>query len=190
MANKKAIIKAFGAIKTIYPYFGKEANLELLLNTWAVLLEEYTEEEIDRGLFLALKNCKHAPVPADIIENIENLREEKRPFESELWALYQKALRETLYYSHRLHYNYIDDTGISQGEQARRKIEEIWQNLPQELKIFLGAKSELVAHARSLNYTDMSYERSRLSKNLPILYKRVRAAEQLEETKKYLLEGF
>ena len=190
MANKKAIIKAFGAIKTIYPYFGKESDLELLVNTWAALLQEYTEEDIDRGLFMALKTCKHAPVPADIIEQIENFRQEKRPCEGELWALYHKALRETLYYTHRLQYNYIDNTGISQGEQARRKINEIWENLPPELKIFLGAKAELVANAKSLNYTDMSFERSRLARTLPVLHKRVQAAAQLEETKKYLLEGF
>lgn len=190
MASKKTIIKAIGAIKTVYSYFGKDADIELLVNTWAALLEEYTDEEVDKGLFLALKKCKYAPVPADIIEQIEGFRNIKKPSEIELWVLLQKALKEVLYYSYRLEYNYIDNTGISQGEQARRAINRVWNNLPEELKIYIGDKSELVAAARALNYSEGSYERNRFSKTFPILRKRVEDNAALEHTRKMLLEGF
>jgi hypothetical protein len=100
-------------------------------------------------------------------------------------------LKEVLYLSYRLNYNYIDDTGISQGEQARRRIKEVWQSLPQELQIYLGDSSELLTAARALNYSEgLSYERNRFSKTYPILVKRVEANRQIEQTKKYLLEGF
>ena len=191
MANKKTIIKAIAAIKTVYSYFGKDTDIELLVNTWYSLLLEYTDEEVDRGLYKALKVCKYAPVPADIIEQIEGLRELKKPSETELWVQLQKALKEVLYLSYRLDYNYIDDTGISQGEQARRRIKEVWQSLPQELQIYLGDRSELLTAARALNYSEgLSYERNRFSKTYPILIKRAEANRQIEETKKYLLEGF
>ena len=191
MASKKTIIKAIAAIKTVYSYFGKDADLPLLVDTWTALLLEYTDEEVDRGLYKALKVCKYAPVPADIIEQIEELRELKKPSEAELWTQYQRALKEVLYFSYRLDYNYIDDSGISQGEQARRAIEKIWASLPQELQIYLGDKTELVTAARGLNYSEgLSYERNRFYKTLPILQKRVEANKSLEQTKKYLLEGF
>lgn len=191
MANKKTIIKAIAAIKTIYSYFGKDTDIELLVDTWHSLLLEYTDEEVDRGLYKALKVCKYAPVPADIIEQIEGLRELKKPSETQLWVELQKALKEVLYLSYRLDYNYIDDTGISQGEQARRRIKEVWQSLPQELQIYLGDSSELLTAARALNYSEgLSYERNRFSKTYPILVKRVEANRQIEQTKKYLLEGF
>ena len=173
MASKKTIIKAVGAIKTIYSYFGKDADIELLVNTWHSLLSEYTDEEVDRGVFLALKSCKYAPVPADIVEQIETLRNIEKPSETELWVLLQRALKEVLYFSGRLHYNYIDDSGISQGEQARRAIERIWQGLPQELQAYLGDKSEMIAAAKALNYTEGSYERNRFSKTYPVLIKRM-----------------
>lgn len=189
MASKKTIIKAIGAIKTIYSYFGKDTDLEHLVDTWSALLQNYTDEEVDRGVFMALRVCKYAPVPADIIEQIESFRNIKKPSETELWALYQKALKETLYYSYRLDYNYIDDSGISQGEQARRKIAQIWEELPQELQIYLGDKTELISNAKLLNYSEVSYERTRFSKTFPILQKRVEDKALFLEFQNYLLEG-
>ncbi len=180
MASRKSIIKAIGAIKTIYSYFGKDVDLELLVDTWTALLEMYTDEEVSKGIFLAMRVCKFAPTPADIIEQIENQKQIEKPCESELWALYSKALKEVNYYSYRLNYNYIDSSGISQGEQARLAISKIWDELPQELKIYLADKAELVRAARELNSGDMSFERNRFSKTLPILQKRV-------EDKKLLL---
>lgn len=181
MADKKTIIKAIGAIKTIYNYFGKDTDLELLVNTWDSLLKQYTNDEVDKGVFLALQSCKYAPVPADIIEHIERLRNIKKPCEAELWAAYRKALKEVNYYSYRLDYNYIDASGLSQGEQARLAIEKIWSGLPQELQIYIGDKSELIASAKALNVSEASYERSRFSKVYPLLQKRV-------EDKKLFLE--
>ena len=190
MATKKTIIKAFGAIKTIYPYFGKDADIELLVDTWTALLQNYTDEEVDKGIFLALRVCKFAPVPADVIEQIENFRNIRKPSESELWVLYQKALKDVRYFSHRLEYNYIDDSGISQGEQARRAIENIWHTLPQELKIYIGDKRELISIAKQSDYADMSFERTRFSKTFPILQKRVEDKALHLGIQKYLIENF
>jgi hypothetical protein len=191
MASKQTIIKAIAAIKTVYSYFGKDVDLPLLVDTWTALLHEYTDNEVDMGLYKALKVCKYAPVPADIIEQIEEVKAIKKPCESELWAHYQRALKKVLYYSYRLNYNYIDDSGISQGEQARREIEKVWYDLPQELQIYIGDQQELVTAARALNYSEgLSYERNRFSKTFPILQKRVEASKQLETTKRYLIRGF
>ena len=190
MATKKTIIKAFGAIKTIYPYFGKDADIELLVDTWTALLQNYTDDEVDKGVFLALRVCKFAPVPADIIEQIENFRNIKKPSESELWALYQRTLNDVLYFSHRFNYNYIDDTGISQGEQARRAVDKIWRELPQELQIYIGDKQELISSAKQSNYADITFERNRFSKTFPILQKRVEDKALHLGIQKYLIENF
>lgn len=174
MASKKVIVELLGSIKTIYSYYGKDVDLELLVNTWHTLLHSYTDEEVKIGMFLSLRVCKYAPTPADVIEQIENQKKIEKPSEQELWALYRQALKETNYYTYRLNYNYIDSTGISQGEQARIAIEAIWEALPQELKIYLGEdKTELIRNARELNEADLSYEKNRFSKTFPILQKRI-----------------
>ena len=190
MASKQTIIKAIGAIKTIYNYFGKDADIELLVNTWTALLEEYSDSEVEKGVFMALKKCKYAPVPADVIEQIEEMKQIKKPSESELWAEFQKALKKVLYYSYRLEYNYIDESGISQGQQARNAIDSVWESMPQELKIYVGDKSELITMARALNHSDSSYERSRFSKTFPILQKRADANIEFLEMRQNLLNGF
>lgn len=191
MASKKTIIKAFGAIKTIYPYFGKEVELELLVSTWEALLSDYSDEELNKGIYMALRVCKFAPTPADVIEQIEALRNKNKPSEGELWAHYQRALKDVLYFSYRLEYNYIDNTGISQGEQARREIENIWRSLPQELQIYIGDKAQLIDSAKALNYSEVSsYERNRFSKTYPQLQKRVEDRLAFERINNLLLEGF
>ena len=189
MASKKTIIKAIGAIKTIYSYFGKDTDIELLVDTWTALLCEYTDEEVDKGLYMALKSCKYAPVPADIIEQIETLRNKNKPCEPELWALYRKALKEVLYYSYRLEYNYIDSTGLSQGEQARLRIAQIWEELPEELKIYIGDKQELISSAKALNHSEVSFERNRFSKTFPLLEKRAADRAAFIGLQRLLLEG-
>ena len=173
MASKKVIIELLGSIKTIYSYYAKDADLELLINTWEMLLHSYTDEEVKIGMYLSLRVCKYPPTPADVIEQIENQKKIEKPSEQELWALYRQALKETNYYTYRLNYNYIDSSGISQGEQARTAIEAIWEGLPQELKIYLGDKAELMRNARELNEADISYEKNRFSKTFPILQKRI-----------------
>ena len=189
MASKKCIIKAIGAIKTIYNYFGKDTDIELLVDTWAALLHNYTDEEIDNGVYMALRVCKYAPVPADIIEQIESLRKKDKPSETELWALYRKALKEVLYFSYRLEYNYLDNTGISQGEQARLRIAQIWEELPEELKIYIGDKQELIDSAKALNYSEVTYERNRFSKLFPLLEKRVEDKKIFLEFQNLLLDS-
>lgn len=173
MASKKVIVEVLGSIKTIYSYYGKDADLELLVNTWYSLLQNYTDEEVRQGIFLSLRVCKYAPTPADVIEQIENFKQIEKPSEQELWGLYRQALKETNYYSYRLNYNYIDSSGLSQGEQARIAVDAIWEGLPQELKIYLGDKSELMRNARELNEADITFEKNRFSKTFPILQKRI-----------------
>ena len=188
MASKKAIVELLGSIKTIYTYYGKDADLELLIDTWYSLLSNYTDEEVKIGTFLALRVCKYAPVPADIIEQIENQKQIEKPSEQELWTLYRQALREANYYSYRLNYNYIDSSGISQGEQAYKAIDGIWEGLPQELKIYLGDKSELVRNARELNEADISFEKNRFTKTFPILQKRIEDKKLLTALSSNLLK--
>lgn len=191
MADKKSIIKAIGAIKTIYSYFGKDTDIELLVNTWDSLLKPYSNEEVDRAVYRALQTCKYAPVPADLIEIIEGFREIKKPSEAQLWATFQKALKRVLYYSYRLDYNYIDDTGKTQGQQAREAIAQVWETLPEELKIYVGDESELISLARGLNVSELGYERSRFNKVYPQLTRRVADKERFIELQNIMkIEGF
>ena len=121
----------------------------------------------------ALKKCKVPPTPADIIEIITEAQKSGDMSDQELWAVYHKALNDVLRLIPQFQYTYIDHTGISQGEQARQKVTAIWEGLPPKIKDYIATKGELVARARELNYTEVSFEKTRFFKTLPDIEKRI-----------------
>lgn len=173
MASQKKIVEMIMIIKTIYPYYAKDTNAEMLVKTWNLLLREYSDEVLERAMETALKRCKVPPTPADVIEIIKEAKRSAEHSDQELWAIYHDALRKVLRHVNCFHYNYIDHTGISQGEQARRAVTEIWNGLPEKIRTYLATESELIRRARELNYTEISYEQTRFFKTIPAIEKRM-----------------
>ena len=163
-----------GAIKTIYSYYARDTEVELLVNTWTKLLQSYPDEIVDVAFFKCLQSCKVPPTPADVIERINALSALNEPTDEELWVTYEKALRETNYQMQRFNETHIDSTGVSNGERARNKVEEIWQGLPEKIKGYLGSKGELMRNARDWNMSAdyCTYEKPRFMKSMPIMAKR------------------
>ena len=165
--------RCIGAIKTIYSYYARDTDVKLLVQAWGLLLADYSDEVVERAFFTALKRCKVPPTPADIIEIIAEARKSLEPSDEELWSIYHDALRQVLRLTGMFAYTYIDETGLSQGEQARRKVTEIWNGLPEKLKIYLATESELIRRARELNFTEISFEKTRFFKTMPTVAKRL-----------------
>ncbi len=65
MATEKKIAELIAAIKTIYPYYANETDVETLVNTWNLLLKDYSDNLVDLALLECLKICKTPPTPAD-----------------------------------------------------------------------------------------------------------------------------
>lgn len=191
MATQNKIIEMIGAIKTIYSYYARDTEVELLVTTWTRLLQGYPDEIVDVAFFKCLQTCKVPPTPADVIERINSLAALNEPTDEELWTIYHKALNETLRLMSQFSYTYIDSTGISQGEQARRKVEAIWQGLPDKIKGYLASKGELMRNAQELQMGDASWEKQRFMKAMPIMAKRQEYSDLLLEsgTARLLLKG-
>ena len=51
MASKKKIIEMIASIKTIYPYYAKEADVQTLVNTWSILLKDYPDNVLEAAMF-------------------------------------------------------------------------------------------------------------------------------------------
>lgn len=172
MASRNKIIEMIAAMKTIYPYYAKDSDVELLVRLWDTLLKEYTDVEVEQGFYLALQTSKMAFAPAEVIEKINIARDKDSLSDEALWSKYYEALREVLYYSARFNYTYIDATGISQGDQARRRVDEIWADLPDEIKLYLVDKNELIRSARELNNKEIHWEKTNFMKTIPIVKER------------------
>ena len=181
MASKNKIIEMIGSIKTIYPYYAKDTNVELLVKTWDALLKEYPDEVIDVAFFRCLQTCKMPPTPAEVIEVIKDLSKANEPTDDELWAMFTDALAQTRRLYSAFTYTFEID-GITQGEIARRKFAELWDNLNPKIKTYVGTDGELIRLAREIHKEDMKFERNRFMKNIPIIEKRI-------EYKKILLNS-
>ena len=51
MASQNKIIQMIAAIKTIYSYYAKETDVEMLLKTWTMLLKDYPDNAVEVALY-------------------------------------------------------------------------------------------------------------------------------------------
>lgn len=192
MASMNKITDIIAAIKTIYPYYAKDTDIEVLAKTWNALLKDFPDEAVDMALYKCLQICKMPPTPAEVIEQITSMHRSIEQSDEELWSLYCEAMTETARQMSRFTYSYIDETGISQGQQARNKVDDIWEGLPEKIKRYLATKGELMRNARLSNddFEFLSWEKQRFMKSMPIMEKRIEySGLMLEgERPKFLLD--
>ena len=179
MASQKKIVEMITAIKTIYSYYAKDCDIELLVQTWGVLLRDYKDDIVDIAFYKAMQSCKVPPTPADIIERIKEMQKASEPTPESLWNELRAAIKETQKQMYYFRFNYIDNSGISQGDRARKKVDDVWNALNEKLKSYLSSKEEMIAIARN-DEDDLKYEKSRFLKTLPIIEKRIEDKKQFE----------
>ncbi len=162
MASKNKIIEMIASIKTIYPYYAKDTDVEMLVKTWAVLLKDYSDQEIQAAFFKALQTCKMPPTPADIIEKIEAMHALNEASDEELWSELAKALRIVEAEVYYLKYPKF-------GVDHRQNIQNAWDNLSEKIKLYLGSKGELMRMASNYNDDELKFEKNRFLKAMPTL---------------------
>lgn len=175
MASQDKIVEIIFGIKTIYPYYAKETDVESLVKTWGLLLQDIPDEVADAAFYKALRVCKVPPTPADIIEQVNAMHAATLPSPEELWTVYHEAIRETMRLIPQFNYTYVDASGMSQGQQAREKVEKIWDRLPETIKGYLVSRGELIRTAQQIMVStegDVAWEKQRFLKQVPILEKR------------------
>ena len=179
MASQQKIVAMITAIKTIYSYYAKDCDIELLVQTWGVLLRDYKDDVVDIAFYNAMQSCKVPPTPADIIERVKEMQKASDPTPESLWNELRAAIKETQKQMYYFRFNYIDNSGISQGDRARKKVDDVWNALNEKLKSYLSSKEEMIAIARN-DEDDLKYEKSRFLKTLPIIEKRIDDKKQFE----------
>lgn len=172
MATEKKIAELIAAIKTIYPYYANETDVESLVSTWNLLLKDYSDNAVDIALLECLKTCKTPPTPADVIEQLNEFEQANQISDEELWSKLTDAIRETDRLMYRFNFTFVEDNGLTQGQNARNKAVEVWEQLPEELKSYLGGRSELLNMAKNFTENDLHFERNRFLKTMPTIRKR------------------
>jgi hypothetical protein len=74
-------------------------------------------------------------------------------------------------------FNAVEANGRTQSDNAKMRVQELWDNLPERLKQYIGSKGELIRIARDYTDDDMKYEKNRFFKMMPAMKKREEAAK-------------
>ena len=173
MASQKKIIEMIGSVKTIYPYYAKDTDVETLVRTWTLLLKDYPDKAVDVAFFKCLQTCKMPPTPADVIEQLNSLIETTESSDEELWSEYTAALRKV---ERQLGYLQYPLFGETQADTHKR-IEAVWESLHERLKQYIGSKGELMRMSRDYSNEDLKFEKNRFFKSMPAMKKREEAAK-------------
>lgn len=167
----------------------KEENI-LLVESWYDILSKYPKELCEKALNEALERATQGKAPrvGDIVECIRIMQNACQKDDNELWAELRNVLREVLHCTYRFQNTYIEEDGISQGDKARRRVAEIFDNLDPVLKDYCRDQRGLVELAQ---YTDeqISYERGRFLRFMPTVRERLKTRREMPDNIKKIMQG-
>lgn len=173
MATKKNMAVMIATIKSIYPYYAKDTNIEVLAKTWLLLLQEYDDKIINTALILCMKECEAPPTPAHIIKKIEQMKPQKNKYE--LWGDFVKILKKVDKLQERFSYTFKLENGLTQGEMAIQETKKIYTDMPEEFKSFVGSYGELLRMARQYDDENLEYTKNRFLKSISEIKKECKA---------------
>lgn len=176
MASQNKIIEMIAAIKTIYSYYAKDTDVQMLVKTWGVLLKNYPDEAVEVAFYKCLQTCKMPPTPADVIERLDEMMKADEPTHEELWNTFTKTLRKTSSLVYRFDFTFVEANGKTQGQNARAEFNALWDALPEALKQYCGGSGELIRLSRA-SEEELKFERTRFFKTMPTIEKRQATTE-------------
>lgn len=169
MASQNKITEIIAAIKTIYPYYAKEADVSVLVKLWISLLRDFPDEVVEVAFYKCLQTCKMPPTPADVIENLKAMQEAAEPTDEELWNDYISALRKAEKLIYYFRFNAIQSNGKTQGENARAEFNSLWEALPDKVQQYIGGRGEFMRMAQNSDPDELKFERNRFLKTMPTI---------------------
>ena len=171
---------------------------EMLLASWYAILKEYPKEVCDAAVLNAIKNAEYAPRIGAVVKEIEKMQVAYEKNDAELWAELKGCMREVAECAYRFRFTYIEANGLSQGDNARVRVKDIFNGLSPELKEYCRNPSGLIELAQ-LTDEQLSFEKGRFNKAMPVLKDRAKTRAQIGSSSlcgiihtlsnNYLLEG-
>ena len=162
--TKQGVLKIITAIKANYSeaYVGYgEEEMALLRDCWYEGLKIYPRVIVMQAVQKAIENSVFAPKLATIIKEIKAIMSASEPTDEQLWASLTDVLSEVYqvsrYLSYPQHYAW-----------ASKKLDEIYEKLDDNLKLFVVNRSTLV-ELSEMSDDSLHYERARFFKQMPIL---------------------
>jgi uncharacterized protein YhaN len=161
---------------------------EMLYMSWFAILKDYPKEVCDKAVINAIKNAEFAPRIGSIVKEIERMREAYEKSETELWAELSNVLREVNACRSRFNATFIEENGRSQGDNARIRLKEIFDELSPELKEYCRNADGLLEIAK-IETADLQFEKARFLKMIPTLKERAKTRQETSDKLAGLIQG-
>ena len=161
---------------------------EMLLASWYAILKEYPKEICDRAVIQAIKYAKFAPRIGDIVDQIEKMQVAFEKTEGELWGEFTSVLREVRECVYRFRFTLVEANGLTQGDNARLRLKELYRNLSPELQEYCGDERGLIDLSK-LDKEQLGYEKGRFNKVMPQLKERAKTKAQIGGNLTMLIES-
>lgn len=179
--TKQEIVKIITAIKVQCPEalpIKNEMEFDILVDMWHEILKEYPQEVVWQAVRNSLKNTvfqKQNWIGA-ICQEIEKMQVAYEKTESELWGELTATFAEVNRQVYRFKFNFVESNGKTQGENARLRVEDIFNNLAPELKEYVRNMYGLIELA-DLTDSQLNFEKGRFLKVMPQLKQRARTRQ-------------
>ena len=193
MITKSEIVKIITAIRVQCPdalQYKTEMDFEILVNMWFDCFKEYPKMIVWKATQNALRSSEYQKKNwlGAISQEIEKMQGAFEKDESELWAELQNVLHDVSACAYRFNFNYVEQNGLTQGENARNRVREIFEGLDPALKDYCRDTRGLVELARYTN-EQINFERGRFMKIIPTIRERQKTRNATPENVRVLLQG-
>ena len=150
---------------------------EILIKSWYAILKDYPKEVCDVAVINAIKNAEFAPRIGTIVKEIEKMREAYEKSDAELWAELRGVFREVEKCAYSFRFNAIAPNGKTQGDNARERVEEIFNGLSPELKDYCRNSRGLIDISQ-LSENDIQFEKARFLRVMPTIKERAKTRSE------------
>lgn len=190
--TKSEIIKVITAVKMQCPDalpYKNDVEFEILVDMWFDCFKEYPAEIVWAATRNALKNTVYQKQNwiGAINQEVAKMQVAYEKDENELWAELTGVFREVNDCAYRFRFNFVERNGKTQGENARIRIEEIFNSLSPELQAYCRNIGGLIELA-DLTNEQLNYEKGRFMRMIPQLKERAKTRAQMGDMAQ-LLQG-
>lgn len=180
--TKKEIVKIITAIKVQCPEalpYKNESEFDILVEMWHDILKEYPQEVVWQAVRNALKNTVYQKQNwiGAISQEIEKMQVAYEKSAEELWAELTGVLHDVSECAYRFKFTMIERNGKTQGENARLRVNEIYNNLSPEIKEYVRNQYTLMDFAE-LTDQQLNFEKGRFLKTIPQIKERAKTRAQ------------
>ena len=161
---------------------------QILIKSWFAILKDYPKEVCDVAVINAIKHAEYAPRIGAIVKEIEKMQVAYEKTETELWGELTGVLRDVARQVYCFPFNFVEANGLTQGDNARRRVKEIFNALSPELKEYCRDDRGLIELSQ---YTDqqLTFEKGRFQKTLPQLKQRMKTRHETGDQVAMLVQG-